>query len=31
LGISKVKEKSELIAATEIAFKEDDEILSKVS
>ncbi|AYZ38267.1 D-alanine--D-alanine ligase [Chryseobacterium indologenes] len=27
LGISKVKEKSELIAATEIAFKEDDEIL----
>ncbi len=27
LGISKVKEASELIAATEIAFKEDDEIL----
>ena len=27
LGISKVKEKSELIAATEFAFKEDDEIL----
>lgn len=27
LGISKVKEKSELIAATELAFKEDDEIL----
>ncbi|MCJ8154971.1 D-alanine--D-alanine ligase [Chryseobacterium sp. SSA4.19] len=27
LGISKVKEKSELITATEIAFKEDDEIL----
>jgi D-alanine-D-alanine ligase len=27
LGISKVKEKSELMAATEIAFKEDDEIL----
>lgn len=27
LGISKVKEKSELIAATEVAFKEDDEIL----
>lgn len=27
LGISKVKEQSELIAATEIAFKEDDEIL----
>lgn len=27
LGISKVKEKSELIAATETAFKEDDEIL----
>ncbi len=27
LGISKVKEKSELIAATEIAFKEDNEIL----
>ncbi|WP_294199711.1 D-alanine--D-alanine ligase [Chryseobacterium sp. sg2396] len=27
LGISKVKEKSELLAATEIAFKEDDEIL----
>ncbi|PJJ62506.1 D-alanine--D-alanine ligase [Chryseobacterium geocarposphaerae] len=27
LGISKVKEKSKLIAATEIAFKEDDEIL----
>lgn len=27
LGISKVKEKSELISATEIAFKEDDEIL----
>lgn len=27
LGISKVKEKSELIAAAEIAFKEDDEIL----
>lgn len=27
LGISKVKDKSELIAATEIAFKEDDEIL----
>ena len=27
LGISKVKEISELIAATEIAFKEDDEIL----
>ena len=27
LGISKVKEHSELIAATEIAFKEDDEIL----
>ena len=27
LGISKVKEVSELIAATEIAFKEDDEIL----
>lgn len=27
LGISKVKEKSELIAATEIAFREDDEIL----
>jgi D-alanine-D-alanine ligase len=27
LGISKVKEKSELIAATEIAFKEDHEIL----
>lgn len=27
LGISKVKESSELIAATEIAFKEDDEIL----
>lgn len=27
LGISKVKEKSEFLAATEIAFKEDDEIL----
>ena len=27
LGISKVKEKSELIAATEVAFKEDNEIL----
>ncbi|WP_326982204.1 D-alanine--D-alanine ligase [Chryseobacterium sp. MYb264] len=27
LGISKVKEKSELLAATEVAFKEDDEIL----
>ncbi|KUJ50214.1 D-alanine--D-alanine ligase [Chryseobacterium sp. JAH] len=27
LGISKVKDQSELIAATEIAFKEDDEIL----
>ncbi len=27
LGISKVKNQSELIAATEIAFKEDDEIL----
>ena len=27
LGISKVKDKSELIAATEVAFKEDDEIL----
>ncbi|SIQ41413.1 D-alanine-D-alanine ligase [Chryseobacterium sp. RU37D] len=27
LGISKVKEKSELIAATDVAFKEDDEIL----
>ena len=27
LGISKVKEQSELIAATEVAFKEDDEIL----
>ncbi|KFF76172.1 D-alanine--D-alanine ligase [Chryseobacterium sp. P1-3] len=27
LGISKVKEKSGLIAATEVAFKEDDEIL----
>ena len=27
LGISKVKDKSELIAATQIAFKEDDEIL----
>lgn len=27
LGITKVKEKSELIAATEVAFKEDDEIL----
>lgn len=27
LGISKVKEKSELIAATEVAFKEDSEIL----
>jgi D-alanine-D-alanine ligase len=27
LGISKVKEKSGLLAATEIAFKEDDEIL----
>jgi len=27
LGISKVKEKSELLAATDIAFKEDDEIL----
>ncbi|WP_294294478.1 D-alanine--D-alanine ligase [uncultured Chryseobacterium sp.] len=27
LGISKVKEKSELLTATEIAFKEDDEIL----
>jgi len=27
LGISKVKDKSELISATEIAFKEDDEIL----
>lgn len=27
LGISKVKEKSELLAATELAFKEDDEIL----
>ncbi|MDR2236668.1 MAG: D-alanine--D-alanine ligase [Chryseobacterium sp.] len=27
LGISKVKEKSELMAATEVAFKEDDEIL----
>ncbi|WP_426480814.1 D-alanine--D-alanine ligase [Chryseobacterium sp. R2ACT005] len=27
LGITKVKEKSELIAATEIAFKEDNEIL----
>lgn len=27
LGISKVKEASELLAATEIAFKEDDEIL----
>jgi D-alanine-D-alanine ligase len=27
LGISKVKDPSELIAATEIAFKEDDEIL----
>ncbi|CAD7801855.1 D-alanine--D-alanine ligase [Chryseobacterium aquaeductus] len=27
LGISKVKEASELIASTEIAFKEDDEIL----
>ncbi len=27
LGISKVKEKSALLAATEVAFKEDDEIL----
>ncbi len=27
LGISKVKEKSELVAAAEVAFKEDDEIL----
>lgn len=27
LGITKVKEKSELIAATEVAFKEDNEIL----
>lgn len=27
LGISKVKEKAEFLAATEIAFKEDDEIL----
>lgn len=27
LGISKVKDSSELVAATEIAFKEDDEIL----
>jgi D-alanine-D-alanine ligase len=31
LGISKVKEKAEFLAATEIAFKEDDEILMKVS